>query len=83
MIVQKIAGPIVAGISTTAFSLIMFVLTDGYGLTSAIPLLFGSAMLLGVLATYAIEPKGRSCVYLHQDVAILFGAVIMNTVAST
>ena len=81
MIVQKIAGPIVAGISTTAFSLIMFVLTDGYGLTSAIPLLFGSAMLLGVLATYAIEPKGRA-VYIT-GVAILFGAVIMNTVAST
>ena len=77
-----IAGPIVAGISTTAFSLIMFVLTDGYGLTSAIPLLFGSAMLLGVLATYAIEPKGRA-VYIFTGVAILFGAVIMNTVAST
>jgi len=82
LIVQKIAGPIVAGISTTAFSLIMFVLTDGYGLTSAIPLLFGSAMLLGVLATYAIEPKGRA-VYIFTGVAILFGAVIMNTVAST
>ena len=71
-----------AGISTTAFSLIMFVLTDGYGLTSAIPLLFGSAMLLGVLATYYIEPKGRS-VYIFSGVAVLFVAVIMNTIAST
>lgn len=39
-------------------------------------------MLLGVLATYAIEPKGRA-VYIFTGVAILFGAVIMNTVAST
>ena len=52
----------------------MFVLTDGYGLTSA--------MLLGVIATYYLEPKGDPT-YIFTGVAILFVAVIMNTIAST
>ena len=48
----KLGGPFVAGATTMGFTFIMFVLVDGYGLTSAIPLLFGSSMLLGVIITY-------------------------------
>lgn len=60
----------------------MFVLTVGYGLTSAIPLLFGSAMLLGVIAILLPGAEGYPT-YIFTGVAILFVAVIMNTIAST
>ena len=63
------------------FTLIMFVLVDGYGLTSAIPLLFGSSMLLGVIITYFMQKKGN--VYLiFSGVAVLFIAVVLNTLSS-
>lgn len=67
-----------------AFSLIMFVLTDGYGLTSAIPLLFGSAMLFGVVAAYFLDPpeKRGDPIRLFTGVGILFVAVILNTIAT-
>lgn len=50
-LLKHIGGPILGGVTTMAFTIIMFVLVDGYGLTSSIPLLFGSAMLFGVVAT--------------------------------
>lgn len=80
----KIGGPVLAGASTMAFSLIMFVLTDGYGLTSAIPLLFGSAMLFGVVAAYFLDPVSErgDPVRLFIGVGILFIAVILNTIAT-
>ena len=63
------------------FKLIMFVLVDGYGLTSAIPLLFGSSMLLGAIITYFMQKKGN--VYLiFSGVAVLFIAVVLNTLSS-
>ena len=66
------------------FTLIMFVLTDGYGLTSAIPLLFGSSMLLGVIIVYFMETDDRgNPLYIFSGVAVLFIAVIFNTVASS
>ena len=73
-----------AGVSTMAFSLIMFVLTDGFGLTSAIPLLFGSAMLFGVVAAYFIDDVSErgDPVRLFTGVGILFIAVILNTIAT-
>ena len=37
---------------------------------------------LGVIATYYLEPKGDPT-YIFTGVAILFVAVIMNTIAST
>lgn len=81
----KFGGLILAGVSTMAFSLIMFVLTDGYGLTSAIPLLFGSAMLFGVVAAYFLDPieKRGDPVRLFIGVGILFIAVILNTIATS
>lgn len=66
------------------FTLIMFVLTDGYGLTSAIPLLFGSSMLLGVIIVYFMEKDDRgNPLYIFSGVAVLFIAVILNTMASS
>lgn len=63
------------------FTLIMFVLVDGYGLTSAIPLLFGSSMLLGVIITYFMQRIGN--VYLiFSGVGVLFVAVVLNTISS-
>ena len=77
----KLGGPFVAGATTMGFTLIMFVLVDGYGLTSAIPLLFGSSMLLGVIITYFMQKKGN--VYLiFSGVAVLFIAVVLNTLSS-
>ena len=77
----KIGGPFVAGATTMGFTLIMFVLVDGYGLTSAIPLLFGSSMLLGVIITYFMQRIGN--VYLiFSGVGVLFVAVVLNTVSS-
>ena len=62
----------------------MFALTDGFGLTSAIPLLFGSAMLFGVIASYYVEDPARrgNKVLVFSGVAILFFAVLLNTIAS-
>ena len=66
------------------FTLIMFVLTDGYGLTSAIPLLFGSSMLLGVIIVYFMETDDRgNPLYIFSGVVVLFIAVILNTIASS
>ncbi|CBK20619.2 uncharacterized protein [Blastocystis hominis] len=80
----QLGGPALAGASTAAFSLIMFALTDGFGLTSAIPLLFGSAMLFGVIASYYVEDPARrgNKVLVFSGVAILFFAVLLNTIAS-
>ena len=64
------------------FTLIMFVLVDGYGLTSAIPLLFGSSMLLGVIIVYFMEEDKGDAWYIFSGVAILFIAVVLNTIAS-
>ena len=63
----------------------MFVLTDGFGLTSAIPLLFGSAMLFGVIAAYYIEDPERrgNLVQIFIGVGILFLAILLNTIASS
>ena len=63
----------------------MFVLTDGFGLTSAIPLLFGSAMLFGVIAAYYIEDPERrgNLVQIFIGVGILFLAIVLNTIASS
>ena len=63
----------------------MFVLTDGFGLTSAIPLLFGSAMLFGVIAAYYIEDPERrgNLVQIFIGVSILFLAILLNTIASS
>ena len=63
------------------FTLIMFVLVDGYGLTSAIPLLFGSSMLIGVILTYLMEPKGNPWL-IFTGVGVLFFAVVLNTISS-
>lgn len=63
------------------FTLIMFVLVDGYGLTSAIPLLFGSSMLIGVILTYLMEPKGNPWL-IFNGVGVLFFAVVLNTISS-
>lgn len=63
------------------FTLIMFVLVDGYGLTGAVPLLFGSSMLLGVIIVYIMERKGNPW-YIFTGVAVLFIAVVLNTVSS-
>ena len=81
----QFGGPALAGASTAAFSLIMFVLTDGFGLTSAIPLLFGSAMLFGVIAAYYIEDPERrgNLVQIFIGVGILFLAILLNTIASS
>ena len=67
-----------------AFSLIMFVLTDGWGLTSAIPLLFGGAMLFGVVAAYFIDDPSKrgDPVRIFTGVGILFVAVLLNTFAT-
>lgn len=80
----SIGGPIVAGASTMAFSMIMFVLTDGWGLTSAIPLLFGGAMLFGVVAAYFIDDPSKrgDPVRIFTGVGILFVAVLLNTFAT-
>ena len=64
------------------FTLIMFVLVDGYGLTSAIPLLFGSSRLLGVIIVYFMEEDKGDAWYIFSGVAILFIAVVLNTIAS-
>ena len=64
------------------FTLIMFVLVDGYGLTSAIPLLFGTSMLLGVVIVFFMEGKKGDPLYIFTGVAVLFVAVILNTIAS-
>ena len=77
----QLGGPFVAGATTMGFTLIMFVLVDGYGLTSAIPLLFGSSMLLGVIITYLMERKGNVW-FIFSGVAVLFLAVILNTLSS-
>lgn len=63
------------------FTLIMFVLVDGYGLTGAIPLLFGSSMLLGVIIVYIMERKGNPLL-IFSGVAVLFIAVVLNTLSS-
>ena len=67
-----------------AFSMIMFVLTDGWGLTSAIPLLFGGAMLFGVVAAYFIDDPSKrgDPVRIFTGVGILFVAVLLNTFAT-
>ena len=80
----SLGGPIVAGASTMAFSMIMFVLTDGWGLTSAIPLLFGGAMLFGVVAAYFIDDPSKrgDPVRIFTGVGILFVAVLLNTFAT-
>ena len=64
------------------FTLIMFVLVDGYGLTSAIPLLFGSSMLIGVIITYLMEPKGNPWL-IFIGVGVLFFAVVLNTISKS
>ena len=64
------------------FTLIMFVLVDGYGLTSAIPLLFGTSMLLGVVIVFFMEGKKGDPLYIFVGVAVLFVAVILKTIAS-
>ncbi len=74
-------GPFIAGATTMGFTLIMFVLVDGYGLTSAIPLLFGSSMLIGVIITYLMEPKGNPWL-IFIGVGVLFFAVVLNTISS-
>ena len=63
----------------------MFVLTDGFGLTSAIHLLFGSAMLFGMIAAYYIEDPERrgNLVQIFIGVGILFLAILLNTIASS
>ena len=63
------------------FTLIMFVLVDCYGLTSAIPLLFGSSILIGVIITYLMEPKGNPWL-IFTGVGVLFFAVVLNTISS-
>ena len=80
----SLGGPVVAGASTMAFSMIMFVLTDGWGLTSAIPLLFGGAMLFGVVAAYFIDDPSKrgDPVRIFTGVGILFVAVLLNTFAT-
>lgn len=64
--------------------MIMFVLTDGWGLTSAIPLLFGGAMLFGVVAAYFIDDPSKrgDPVRIFTGVGILFVAVLLNTFAT-
>ena len=61
-----------------------FVLTDGWGLTSAIPLLFGGAMLFGVVAAYFIDDPSKrgDPVRIFTGVGILFVAVLLNTFAT-
>lgn len=78
---RQLGGPFVAGATTMGFTLIMFVLVDGYGLTSAIPLLFGSSMLIGVILTYLMEPKGNPWL-IFTGVGVLFFAVVLNTISS-
>ena len=78
---RQLGGPFIAGATTMGFTLIMFVLVDGYGLTSAIPLLFGSSMLIGVIITYLMEPKGNPWL-IFIGVGVLFFAVVLNTISS-
>ena len=77
----QLGGPFIAGATTMGFTLIMFVLVDGYGLTGAIPLLFGSSMLLGVIIVYIMERKGNPWL-IFSGVAVLFIAVVLNTLSS-